>query len=71
MTTYKAFAASSATVQRGAFHAAPARAADAVRALCQGVRDIGRAAAIEIALKGGQMGSDRYFASVAAGRPLS
>lgn len=39
--------------------------------LCDGVRDVGRAAVIEIALKGGQMGSDRYFASVAAGRPLS
>lgn len=39
--------------------------------LCEGVQDLDRAAVIEIALKGGQMGSDRYFASVAAGRPLS
>ena len=39
--------------------------------LCDGVREVGRRAVIEIALKGGQMGSDRYFASVRAGRPLS
>ena len=36
-----------------------------------GVRDVGRAAVIEIALRRGQTGSDRYFASVATGRPLS
>ena len=36
-----------------------------------GVRDVGRAAVIQIALRRGQTGSDRYFASVAAGRPLS
>jgi 3-oxoisoapionate kinase len=39
--------------------------------LCDGFRDVGRGAVVEIALKGGQMGSDRYFASVAAGRALS
>lgn len=38
--------------------------------LCDGVGDVSRAPVIEIALKGGQMGTDRYFASVRAGRPL-
>lgn len=39
--------------------------------LCGGVREVGRHPVIEIALKGGQMGSDRYFAAVRAGRPLT
>lgn len=39
--------------------------------LCDGFTGIDQSPAIEIALKGGQVGNKRFFSSVRAGRPLS